>query len=91
MSGERVERRLAAVPATDVVGYSRLVGEDEEGTLAALKTLQRELIDLAAAYVAAEIHRVEGNLLLTENSRRQPKPATSGSKRRAPNRRARSN
>ena len=42
------------------------------------------MIDLAAAYVAAEIHRVEGNLLLTENSRRQPKPATSARSNCAP-------
>lgn len=34
MSGERVERRLAAILAADVAGYSRLIGADEEGTLA---------------------------------------------------------
>jgi hypothetical protein len=34
---ERVQRRLAAILAADVVGYSRLIGVDEEGTLAALK------------------------------------------------------
>jgi adenylate cyclase len=45
MSGERVERRLAAILAADVAGYSRLMGADEEGTLAALKALRRELID----------------------------------------------
>ena len=43
MSGERVERRLAAILAADVAGYSRLMGEDEEGTLAALKAIRREL------------------------------------------------
>ncbi len=37
MSGERVERRLAAILAADVAGYSRLMGADEEGTLARLK------------------------------------------------------
>ena len=36
MAKERVQRRLAAILASDVVGYSRLMGEDEEGTLAAL-------------------------------------------------------
>jgi len=41
----RVERRLAAVLAVDVAGYSRLMGEDEEGTLAALHTVRRELAD----------------------------------------------
>ena len=44
MSEDRVERRLAAILAADVAGYSRLMGVDEEGTLAALKTLQRELV-----------------------------------------------
>jgi len=38
-------RRLAAIVATDVVGYSRLMGADEAGTLAALKTHRRELVD----------------------------------------------
>ena len=37
MVEERVQRRLAAILAADVVGYSRLMGEDEEGTLATLK------------------------------------------------------
>jgi len=45
MSEDRVERRLAAILAADVAGYSRLMGEDEEGTLAALKELRRALID----------------------------------------------
>jgi adenylate cyclase len=40
---ERVERRLAAILAADVAGYSRLMGTDEEGTLAALKAIRREL------------------------------------------------
>src|SRR5215471_24048 len=38
-------RRLAAILAADVAGYSRLMGEDEEGTLAALKAIRRELSD----------------------------------------------
>ena len=45
MSGKRVERRLAAILAADVAGYSRLMGADEEGTLERLKALRRELID----------------------------------------------
>ena len=40
-----MERKLAAILAADVVGYSRLMGEDEAGTLAALKTHREELID----------------------------------------------
>jgi class 3 adenylate cyclase len=38
-------RRLAAILAADVVGYSRLMGKDEEGTLERLKALRHELID----------------------------------------------
>jgi hypothetical protein len=38
-------RRLAAILAADVAGYSRLMGEDEEGTLERLKALRRELLD----------------------------------------------
>ena len=40
----RIERRLAAILAADVAGYSRLMGEDEEGTLATLKSY-RSVID----------------------------------------------
>ena len=39
-----VERKLAGILAADVAGYSRLVGADEEGTLARLKLLRRELV-----------------------------------------------
>jgi adenylate cyclase len=45
LSGERVERRLSAILAADVVGYSRLMGADEEGRLAGLKAIRRELVD----------------------------------------------
>jgi hypothetical protein len=45
MSEGRAERRLAAILAVDVAGYSRLMGEDEEGTLAALRAVRRELSD----------------------------------------------
>jgi class 3 adenylate cyclase len=45
LSEERVERRLTAILAADVVGYSRLMGADEESTLAALKAIRRELVD----------------------------------------------
>jgi adenylate cyclase len=40
-----MERRLAAVLAADVAGYSRLMGRHEEGTLADLKTIRRGLVD----------------------------------------------
>ncbi len=43
MTGDGVERRLAAIMSADVAGYSRLMGKDEAGTLAALKALRREV------------------------------------------------
>ena len=43
MAEQRVERRLAAILAADVAGYSRLMGSDEEGTLAGLKAHRAEL------------------------------------------------
>jgi adenylate cyclase len=45
MSGDRVERRLAAILAADVAGYSRLMGADEGGTHERLKAHLRELVD----------------------------------------------
>ena len=44
MAHQHVTRRLAAILAADVVGYSRLMGEDEAGTLTALKALRKELL-----------------------------------------------
>ena len=41
MAQQRTERRLAAILAADVAGYSRLMGADEDGTLAALKVCRR--------------------------------------------------
>src|SRR5580700_10205051 len=63
---ERVERRLAAILAADVAGYSRLVGADEEGTLAALKALRRELIDPSVAEHRGRIVKTTGDGLLVE-------------------------
>jgi hypothetical protein len=45
MAEERLERRLAAILAADVAGYSRLIGDDEEGTHTALKRLLKSLVD----------------------------------------------
>ena len=42
MTGDRVQRKLAAIMAADVVGYSRLMGADEVGTLARIKELRGE-------------------------------------------------
>jgi adenylate cyclase len=66
MSGERVERRLAAILAADVAGYSRLMGEDEAGTLARLRTHRRELIDPKIAEHKGRIVKTTGDGLLVE-------------------------
>lgn len=63
---ERVERRLAAVLAADVVGYSRLMGRDEERTLATLKSLRKALIDPAIARHGGRIVKTTGDGLLVE-------------------------
>ncbi len=55
MAERRVQRRLAAILAADVVGYSRLMRDDEAGTLAQLKTLRKEVFDRAAQIAAAKI------------------------------------
>ena len=61
-----VERRLAAVLAADVVGYSRLMEADETGTLARLKTHRLELIDPAIAKNRGRIIKTTGDGLLVE-------------------------
>ena len=45
MEPPRTERRLTAILSADIAGYSRLMSEDEAGTLAALKAHRKELID----------------------------------------------
>jgi adenylate cyclase len=62
----RVERRLAAIMAVDVAGYSRLMGADEEGTLAALKAMRRELGDPKIAEHRGRIVKTTGDGLLVE-------------------------
>lgn len=66
MSEERVERRLAAILASDVAGYSRLMGQDEEGTLAALKAIRRELGDPKIAEHRGRIVKTTGDGMLVE-------------------------
>src|SRR5450631_2019676 len=66
MAEVRVERRLAAILAADVAGYSRLMGIDEEGTLAALKTLRRELIDPKISEHRGRIVKTTGDGALVE-------------------------
>jgi adenylate cyclase len=66
MSEDRVERRLAAIIAADVAGYSRLMGEDEEGTLRALKTHRKEMVDPKIIEHRGRIVKTTGDGMLVE-------------------------
>jgi adenylate cyclase len=66
MAEERVERRLTAILAADVAGYSRLMGSDEEGTLARLKMLRREVVDPKIKEHRGRIVKTTGDGLLSE-------------------------
>jgi adenylate cyclase len=59
-------RRLAAILAADVVGYSRLIGTDEAGTLARLRTLRREVVDPLVAENDGRVFKTTGDGLLAE-------------------------
>ena len=66
MAEVRTERRLAAILATDVAGYSRMMGRDEEGTLAALKACHHELIGPKVAEHRGRIVKTTGDGALIE-------------------------
>src|ERR1700730_10987311 len=66
MAEERIERRLAAILAAYVAGYSRLMGVDEEGTLAALKMVRRDLSDPKVTEHRGRIVKTTGDGLLIE-------------------------
>jgi adenylate cyclase len=66
LTNERVERRLAAVLAADVVGYSRLMGISEEGTLLRLKTIRKTIVDPAIAEHRGRIVKNTGDGVLVE-------------------------
>src|SRR5262249_8951248 len=66
MGEERAQRRLAAILAADVVGYARLIGVDEECTLAALKSLRRELIDSKVEQHHGRVVKTTGDGALIE-------------------------
>ncbi len=66
LSREAVSRRLAAILAADVAGYSRLVEADEEGTLARLKSLRRDLIDPKIALHKGRTVKTTGDGMLVE-------------------------
>jgi adenylate cyclase len=66
MSTSRTQRRLAAILAADVVGYSRLLGQDEAGTLASLKAARTGLIDPKIAERSGRVFKSTGDGLLAE-------------------------
>ncbi|MGH7065770.1 MAG: adenylate/guanylate cyclase domain-containing protein [Stellaceae bacterium] len=66
MREQRAERRLAAILMADVVGYSRLVGADEEGTLEQLRVVRRELVDPTMKEHRGRIVRITGDGILVE-------------------------
>jgi adenylate cyclase len=66
LAAEQVERRLAAVLAADVAGYSRLMGIDEEGTLARLKAVRKAIVDPAIAKHRGRIVKTTGDGMLVE-------------------------
>src|SRR5215472_19296189 len=66
MAGERVERRLSAIFAGDVVGYSRLMEKDEERTLARMNAHRREFLDPRIAQNRGRIVKRTGDGVLIE-------------------------
>jgi class 3 adenylate cyclase/pimeloyl-ACP methyl ester carboxylesterase len=66
LAKERAERRLAAIIAVDVAGYSRLMGADEEGTLAQLKAHRRALVDPKIKQHRGRIVKTTGDGMLVE-------------------------
>jgi adenylate cyclase len=66
MAAPRVDRKLAAILAVDVVGYSRLTEADEEGTHARLKALREEFIDPTTERYQGRIVKLTGDGALVE-------------------------
>jgi len=75
---ERVERRLTAILAADAAGYSRLMRADKEGTLAALKSLRRELVDPKIQEHRGRIVKTTGDGLLGRVRQRRRRGALRG-------------
>jgi adenylate cyclase len=66
MPAARVERRLAAILAADIVGYSRLIEQDEAATLEAIRDLRREVIDPLLAKHRGRIVKLMGDGAIAE-------------------------
>ena len=66
MHEARTQRRLAAILAADIVGYSKLIRADEEGTIARVRALRRELVDPKVAEYSGRVVKVMGDGILIE-------------------------
>ena len=66
MTDPRAQRRLTAILAADVVGYSRLMEQDEAGTLAALKARRRDVLAPLVAQHNGRVVKVMGDGVLVE-------------------------
>src|SRR5215472_770903 len=86
MATERVERRLVAILAADVAGYSRLLGTDEEGPLARLKAIRREVrqLQIMRTRAGAEIcHTQNLGMLGTRDVEHHHLPGAPGTAKRS--------
>src|SRR3954464_4239419 len=66
MSARGADRKLKAILAADVVGFSRLIGADEEGTLDRLKCLRHELLDPTVSIHNGRVFKYTGDGFLAE-------------------------
>src|SRR5262245_51691892 len=66
MAEERVQRRLAAILAADVVGFSRMMEADEAGTLATLKARRKDVLEPLVAKHQGRVFKVTGDGVLVE-------------------------
>ena len=66
MNPDRAKRRLAAILAADIAGYSRLIGTDEEGTLRRIRSIRAEVIDQKIAAHRGRLVKTMGDGLLVE-------------------------
>ena len=68
-------RRLAAILAADIVGYSRLMGADEEGTLARMKRYRREIVDPTLQEHYGRLVKTTGDGFLASSTARSKRSA----------------
>jgi class 3 adenylate cyclase len=66
MAEERIQRRLAAILSADIIGYSRLTGIDETGTLSRMKAIRRDVIDPLIAAHSGRTVKLMGDGALVE-------------------------